>query len=230
MEESLWDTPAKETSGVKKGHSASHSKPTQEEQDAQEENLRQELANVRKVNEAIEGVIENLNKAKSNMKVTSVGINSNTNTDTIQTVNHTVGAASSLLNTWTRILSQTEHNQRLILDPAWQGASQDISDMEAETIARQQAAQRREAEEQERRNQAAKKAEEEERRRATEVNKQQKTALRVRGRVTSRGASTNQSVAGTDSSNTTMTSIGRGSNTARRTTSGLGRGRGRGRG
>ena len=34
-----------------------------------EANLRQELASVRKVNEAIEGVIESLNKAKANMKV-----------------------------------------------------------------------------------------------------------------------------------------------------------------
>ena len=43
--------------------------PTQAEQQARDESLRQELANVRKVNETIEDVIDNLNKARTNMKV-----------------------------------------------------------------------------------------------------------------------------------------------------------------
>ena len=130
---------------------------------------------------------------------------------------------------WTRILSQTEHNQRLILDPSWQGASHDVADMEAETVAKQRAALRREAEEQERRNAVTKKAEEEEKSRAADAAKQQKTALRVRGKITSRGASASQSGYVGDTSTTTSTS--RGSVSHRRTTSGIGRGRGvRGRG
>ncbi|RMZ87996.1 hypothetical protein DV736_g4784, partial [Chaetothyriales sp. CBS 134916] len=99
------------------------------------------LASVRKVNETIEGVITSLQRAQGNIK----------------SVNQTVTAASSLLNIWTRILSQTEHNQRLILDPAWQGASQDLADIEAEAGAEAAAKQqRREAvEEQERKSAAA---------------------------------------------------------------------------
>ena len=149
-----------------------------------------------------------------------------------QTVNQTVGAASSLLNTWTRILSQTEHSQRLILDPTWQGASQDVADIEAEAVAKQYANQRKEAEEQQRRSQAAVRAEEEERRRLAEGTKQQKTSLRVRGRVTSRGASTAPSgYFGADTSaNTSTSGSGRGSGTTRRPASGIGRGRARGRG
>ena len=131
---------------------------------------------------------------------------------------------------WTRILSQTEHNQRLILDPSWQGASQDVADMEAEAVAKQQASLRQEAEEQERKHVVARKAEEEEQRRITSAATQQKTALRVRGRVSSRGASSAQSGYVGDTS-TNMTSATRGSASNRRAASGIGRGRGgRGRG
>lgn len=69
--------------------------------------------------------------------------------------------ASTLLNTWTRILSQTEHNQRLILSRNWHGASQDISNMENESKLRQQEMERREIEEANRREANLKKAEEE---------------------------------------------------------------------
>jgi hypothetical protein len=72
--------------------------------------------------------------------------------------------ASTLLQTWTRILSQTEHNQRLILNPQWQGASQDLVAIEEEEMYRQQAAERRAAEDQAKREAAARKMEEERRR------------------------------------------------------------------
>lgn len=42
--------------------------------EAYEQRLRQELASVRRVNEAMEGVLENLDKAKNNMKVRSLEI------------------------------------------------------------------------------------------------------------------------------------------------------------
>jgi membrane protein involved in colicin uptake len=129
---------------------------------------------------------------------------------------------------WTRILSQTEHNQRLILDPQWQGASQDMADMEAEAAAKKNAAARKDAEDQERRANAARKAEEEEKRRAAEAAKQQKSSMRVRGRVTTRGANT--ATSGYVGDTSTMSST-RGTTFIRRTTSGIGRGRGgRGRG
>lgn len=152
----------------------------------------------------------------------------------VKTVNNTVGAASTLLDTWTRILSQTEHNQRLILDPTWRGASQDMADLEAEVEAKQQAALRREAEEQERKAAAARKADEEERKRAAEATKTQKTALRVRGRVSSRGTTSTArpTSSGYGTTDTSTSSIGRGSYSSRRAASGIGRGtrgsRGRG--
>lgn len=60
-ESSLWDSPVK----------ASQDKPrsTYEQQEAREQELRRELESVRRVNEAIEGVIESLGKAKDNIKV-----------------------------------------------------------------------------------------------------------------------------------------------------------------
>src|SRR5687768_8101573 len=84
----------------------------------------------------------------------------------MQTVSKTVDNASTLLNTWTRILSQTEHNQRLILNPNWNGATQDLLDIEAEALQKQQEAERRAAEAERRREEARRKAEEEERKRA----------------------------------------------------------------
>ena len=75
IDESLWDSPVKPVAKARNdvnsanAKSASASRPAYEEQQSHEQNLRQELANVRKVNEAIEGVIESLGRAKGNMKV-----------------------------------------------------------------------------------------------------------------------------------------------------------------
>lgn len=148
---------------------------------------------------------------------------------TCQTVDQTVGAASVLLNTWTKILSQTEHNQRLILDPTWQGATQDIADIEEETQAKQDAAERRALEEQERKADMARKAEEDERRRAEAATRVSKSATRGRGRGMARGASSSTSTAtpaSATSANTSMSSIARGTSSTRRATGGIGRLRG----
>ncbi|KAL1305571.1 hypothetical protein AAFC00_007177 [Neodothiora populina] len=135
--------------------------------------LREELENVRSVNKVVENVIANLQKARGDM----------------DNVNSTVQSASTLLNTWTRILSQTEHNQRLILNPNWHGATQDLEDVENEAAMRQQAAERRAAEEQARRDAAARRAEEEERRRTVAPTTTRGTRGRVRGTTTSRPTS-----------------------------------------
>ena len=149
--------------------------------------LRQELESVRKVNEAIEGVIESLEKARNNMG----------------TVINTVSSASLLLNTWTKILSQTEHNQRLILNPSWHGASQEQEDMESAALAKQQAAERSQLEEQEKKAALARRLEEEERRKDEAVSKTVKpTASRGRGRGLSRGGSQSSSA------NTSYTATG----------------------
>ncbi|OXV06136.1 hypothetical protein Egran_06096 [Elaphomyces granulatus] len=154
----LWNSPSKGRSktpdkraGRGKGATLEQPYPRNGEtvldhpEETREAALRHELQTVRNVNQAIEGILESLTRAKGNM----------------ETVSRTVDSASTLLNTWTRILSQTEHNQRLILNPKWQGATQDITDMENEAIQKQQAAERRELEMQQRREAAAKKAEEE---------------------------------------------------------------------
>ncbi|KAI9864310.1 MAG: hypothetical protein M1813_003230 [Trichoglossum hirsutum] len=189
--------------------------------EARVEMLRKELDGVREVNEVIEGVQASLERAKGNM----------------ETVSRTVMSASTLLNTWIRILSQTEHNQRLILNPSWQGATQDILDVENEAILEQQAAERRELEEQQRKATAARRAaEDEQRKRAIEAGKGTRGAGRgTRGRVGSRGASS--------ASGTGYVGVGgqggvrgtaRGDSAAGRAGSGIGRGigttRGRARG
>ena len=109
--------------------------------------LERELAFLRDTNVAIEGVIASLQSARGSMG----------------TVSQTVTSASTLLNTWTRMLGQTEHNQRLLLDLNWKGASQDLVDAENEVVMRAQAAERKAAEEARRREEAKAKAEEEER-------------------------------------------------------------------
>ncbi|KIW65480.1 hypothetical protein PV04_07737 [Phialophora macrospora] len=212
LDRSLWDSPSKPEGTSNQGHS---NKPTYQEQQERDDSLRQELESVRQVNEAIESVIHSLRKAKDNMK----------------TVNKTVSAASTLLNTWTRILSQTEHNQRLILDPSWQGVSQDIANIEEEALQKQRAAERREAEEEERKIAAAvaaRRADEEGKRKAEAAAKPVKVG-NPRGTV--RAASAGRgSVANTPSSSYVQTGgpnasgIRRGTSSTRRTTSGIGRG------
>lgn len=129
--------------------------------------LRAELQTVRDINEVISGVLRSLERAKGNMEVGKLQ-----HFDRLrllmarQTVSQTVGSSSILLDTWTRILSQTEHNQRLILNPSWQGATKDIADIENEALLKQQEAERRALEEQQRKEALAKKQEEEERKRA----------------------------------------------------------------
>lgn len=71
IDESLWDSPAKPAAEGPpvNGKQSTTGKPTYQEQQEREANLRQELESVRQVNETIEGVIQSLAKAKDNMKV-----------------------------------------------------------------------------------------------------------------------------------------------------------------
>ncbi|KAM0286750.1 hypothetical protein ACHAQH_000770 [Verticillium albo-atrum] len=163
--------------------------------------LRKELEGVRNINASIEGIISTLEKAKSNMG----------------TVSSTVGNASTLLNTWTRILSQTEHNQRLILNPEWRGATQDMQEMEAEALQKQQAAERKAIEDERRREAARRKREDE------EEERQRPTVGRtpsVRGRGTGRGTARGRvrgtmHTRGSSISGTSGSRIGRGASSTR---------------
>jgi hypothetical protein len=144
----------------------------------------------------------------------------------MKTVSRTVSSASTLLNTWIRILSQTEHNQRLILNPNWKGASADVADMENETVLKAQAAERKAAEEERRREDARRRAEDEERQRqaGTAVRGTRGTRGRGRGVGRSGGISGTGYVASGSSSTTSRgtsqigrsgTDIGRGTGNVR---------------
>ncbi|CAI6340105.1 unnamed protein product [Periconia digitata] len=218
--EPLLDTPAARKSKQKGPDAAAGAagedaaKPRTKEshyttEEAREAALRRELESVRNVNKVIEGVVESLEKAKNNM----------------DTVSHTVHNASTLLQTWTRILSQTEHNQRLILNPQWQGATQDLADIQDEEAQRQHAAERRAAEEERRKEAAARKAEED--RRKAEAASKTGTRGRGRGSVRTRGVPSS----GYGVSRQTGQGVNRSGSTRGRPASGIGRGlRGRGRG
>ncbi|GAB1315928.1 DASH complex subunit DUO1 [Madurella fahalii] len=207
--EDTFASPPKPASG--RSRTPTNQNPNFDTDEAREAALRKELEGVRNINEVIEGVIGTLERARGNMG----------------TVSKTVDNASTLLNTWTRILSQTEHNQRLILNPEWKGATQDLIDIENEALQKQQEAERRAAEAERRREEARRKAEEEERKKsATSTAKPSSRGIgrgvtrgRVRGLTrggATTGSSSSSSVYGGD---TTSSRIG-----SSRNTSGMGRG------
>ena len=186
---------------------------------AHEASLLRELSSLRTMNQVISGVLDSLEKAKPKMEAVST----------------TVSNASSLLTTWTRILSQTEHNQRLILNPNWQGANQDIVDSENEEILRKQEKERTEAEEMRKEEARVREREEQERRRMTEGSTVK--GPRARGRGVSRGTGSRgagSGYVGVGGQGGVRGTARGGGTTSGRTGSGIGRGigttRGRGRG
>jgi hypothetical protein len=192
--------------------------------EAREVSLKAELDSIRNINRVVEDVVASLEKAKANM----------------QTVNGTINHSQTLLQTWSRILSVTEHNQRLILNPNWNGATQDLADMENEEAQRQAAAERKQAEDQARREEVARRAEEEERRKAVAAQTTGKRGSSGYGRVT-RGRVASGSSRTTPASSVASSGYGfsgqssrggtRTTGTRRAAGSGVGRGaRGRGRG
>ncbi|KAK9465816.1 DASH complex subunit Duo1-domain-containing protein [Lipomyces arxii] len=86
----------------------SHSEHTSSA-NAREERLLQELDQIRSVNETITAVLDSISVAESNL----------------EKVVATTKNVDSLMSLWIRILSQTEHTQRVIFDPKWEGSSKD---------------------------------------------------------------------------------------------------------
>ncbi|KAJ4131623.1 hypothetical protein NW768_005816 [Fusarium equiseti] len=212
-ESNIWESPSQEdgppTSRPRTPRTPKTPKtPTQERPEPidHEAALRKELEGVRSINESIEGVISSLERAGGNMN----------------TVLSTVNNASVLLNTWTRILSQTEHNQRLILDPGWKGATEDMAEQEAEAIQKQQAAERKAAEEEERREQLRQRREEEEERRRLAAAAPARGTRGTRATRVVRGATRARGTARAGSSIATSTS--RTTGIPSRGTSNIGRG------
>ncbi|KAH8808456.1 DASH complex subunit Duo1-domain-containing protein [Xylogone sp. PMI_703] len=217
--EDLWASPSRPSRTQKaqnrNGPAMRESKYDTEQ--AREAALQKELESVRSINEVIEGVVSSLETAKGNMA----------------TVSRTVTSASTLLNTWIRMLSQTEHNQRLILNPNWQGATQDIADIENEAILKAQAAERRAAEEERRREEARRRAEEEERQR--QAGSAGRGARGARGRASGLGRTGSVKGSGYGTGQSSIPGAGRGGIPgSSRAGTGIGRGigstRGRGRG
>jgi hypothetical protein len=87
---------------------------------SKEDALKKELEGVRQLNQVMEGVIGAMTKAKDNMDVTS------SMSCLIQAVGATVENADRLLDIWIKVLSQSEHTQRLLLDGKWQGSTEVI--------------------------------------------------------------------------------------------------------
>lgn len=239
-QEDLWTSPSKSVPPPQRNAQPRNRGTLHGKQEARDAALRRELQSVRNANEAIEGAIESLAKARNSIEVgfkssiakwtllhMQVNVTRSKRTDLSQTFKTIVSSALSLLSIWTKILSQTEHNQRLILNRDWQGASQDLMAAEQETLLKQQAAERRQNEEEERRAAAARKAEEDECRRAEAATRVPKGTSRGRGRGFGRAGGTNAlsstSYVGVGGQGGRR-GVGRGSSTARRTTSGIGRG------
>lgn len=171
----LLDTPvaAKSTSHTARPpqkHTAPH------DATAHDAALAAELASLQRINAVVTATTRSLARAKQSMA----------------TVSGTVRSASTLLDTWTRILAQTEHNQRLLLHPAWTGASQDLSAAEADAGQRQRAQQQQQQQQAE--SLRRREEEEEEARRAQEEDENRRRraaadAAKVPGRTGSvRGA------------------------------------------
>ncbi|KAI5788426.1 DASH complex subunit Duo1-domain-containing protein [Geopyxis carbonaria] len=97
------------------------------DQEAIEESLRAERDGVHQINTVIEGVVSSLQKARQNMEVVSTTVNN----------------ANKLLDIWVRILSQTEHTQRLLLSEQWQGLTADMASVEAAEAAKKRETERR---------------------------------------------------------------------------------------
>ncbi|PMB65309.1 hypothetical protein BM221_008665 [Beauveria bassiana] len=120
----------------------------------------------------------------------------------------------------------TEHNQRLILDPRWKGTTEDLAEQEAEALQRQQEAERRAREEEQRREELRRRREEEEtKRRLAPGSRSIRAPASSRGSVSrarARAGSRIGTASGYSSYNTSSSSS--------RGTSGLGRGVGRGAG
>lgn len=124
--------------------------------------LQSELDSLRRINGVVSGLNSSLDRAKENMA----------------TVSATVDSASSLLDMWTRILSRTEHTQRLILNPAWGGAGADLAEAETEAQEFRREARKREEDRARREEERRLQLEEAEARRNAEASKG-----RARGRA-----------------------------------------------
>lgn len=114
-----------------------------------------------------------------------------------------------------RILSQTEHNQRLVLNPSWRGATQDLSDMENERLQRRQEKERKLVEEVQKREVTMRKAAEAEKRRDEIATGRNSRGSTSKGRGIGHAATGGQSVRGIRRGGSTLSG---------RASSGIGRG------
>jgi len=141
---------------------------TAEQEHLRETALQAELENLQKVNAMVEGIIDSLQVSRNNM----------------QLVQNAVSNSSNLLDIWTKILSQTQHNQRLILHPAWKGSAHADEEAENDFTLQRQEAERLAAEKARKDEQAARLLAESQKPRPTTA-----TSTNVRGGFTGRAKS-----------------------------------------
>lgn len=164
--------------------------PHQEDITAEErqQTLEAELEQVRQVNDVMDGVNEAIEKSESDLDV----------------VLNTVQNTDKLLDMWVKILSQTEHTQKLLSDPNWQGLTRD-DELQAEreaALARKEEQERLEKERRQQQEAVRRKREEDmnQRRKLKEETMQR----RIYGRRT--GGTTTSSQARSVSQNTATSS------------------------
>ncbi|KAF5112800.1 hypothetical protein DV454_003988 [Geotrichum candidum] len=156
--------------------------------DEHQARLEQELEQIRQVNDVTEGVIESLKVTELNLDVRNVLMGAQN--------------ADKLLDKWVRILSQTEHTQRLLFNKGWHGATRD-DEMQQERE-RQLEAERRRAQERERERQT-REAEERRRREAHEEQRRAKESGLQRRGISKRSVAGSSSVGASSSSSSSGT-------------------------
>ncbi|KAK4686002.1 hypothetical protein P7C73_g4128, partial [Tremellales sp. Uapishka_1] len=139
-----------------------------------DDKLRESLYELRSMNEVFEGVLGALEAARGHNERLAVR----------------VSQTSALLDEYTRLLGQTEHSRRLIMNPLWTGAEDDAAAILAEEEAKQAAALAAQEEAERARRRVEEKERENERAKSVRESEVQRGAGGSRGRVMGAGTGT----------------------------------------
>ncbi|KAJ2159507.1 hypothetical protein GGF46_002963 [Coemansia sp. RSA 552] len=176
--------------------------------------------------ETADGELEELRRVRRALGKMNQGIENVQ--DQMKYFNSNLGQTTQLLDIWVRILSQTAHNQRFVLDEEWQGGRMDrakLEDLVQRDIQRQAEAERQAQEQEARREREQAEARERERQRAEHATAMAESAAsRQAGGGQRRGEIPGRRTVGG------LGSSSRGAETGARQGRIPGRGRGRGRG
>ncbi|KAL1408439.1 hypothetical protein Q8F55_005251 [Vanrija albida] len=163
---------------------------------SRDERLRASLAELRAMNGVFDGFLTSLENAKAHNERLATRVNE----------------TRTLLDTYVRLVGQTHHTQRLLLNPKWTGAAGDAAALAAAEAARIAAAEEAARVAEEERAAAQRRAEEEEEaaRRAEAAKAASRGAPRGRGIARGRGVARGASASGIPSRTVRPTSAGSG--------------------